>query len=85
MVFGEISCSAKSKINYQEVVRETVRNIGYDHSDKCFDGTTCGVLVAIEDQSIDIAGGVHKGRKQEDIGAGDQVSKKKLNHTFQYY
>ena len=76
MVFGEIRSKHGSKgehVNYTEVIRETIKNIGYDNSEKCFDGNTCGVLVAIEDQSEDIAGGVHEGKEQEDIGAGDQV------------
>ena len=71
MVFGEVRST--TKINYADVVRKTIKKIGYDSSEKCFDHATCGVLVAIEDQSDDIAGGVHEGKKPEDIGAGDQV------------
>jgi S-adenosylmethionine synthetase len=74
MVFGEIRTNAK-EVNYQKIVRKTINDIGYNHSDKCFDGETCGVLVAIEDQSNNIAEGVHEGRKEEDVGAGDQVIK----------
>lgn len=69
VVAGEISTSAK--INISEIARETVKKIGYDHSDKGFDYKTCGVSVAVGQQSPDIAMGV-KETLSDDQGAGDQ-------------
>jgi S-adenosylmethionine synthetase len=70
MVFGEIT--TKGTINYEQVVREAVKNIGYDDVAKGFDYKLAQVIVALEEQSPDIAQGVHVGRAVEEIGAGDQ-------------
>ena len=68
---GEVKSSAQN-INYQKIVRKVLKDLGYDHSDKGFDGNTCSVLVAVEGQSEDIYRGVDKSENEEDQGAGDQ-------------
>ena len=80
LVMGEITTTAY--VDIQKTVRETVREIGYDCADYGFDCDTCGVLVALDEQSADIAMGVNReleakeNRMSEEeldaIGAGDQ-------------
>jgi len=78
MLLGEIT--TKAFVNFDDLVRKVVIEIGYDRAKKGFDGNTCGVLSAIASQSPDIDMGVSKsleakGGDQEDldkIGAGDQ-------------
>ncbi len=80
LVFGEITTS--SYVDIQKVVRETIREIGYNRAKYGFDADTCAVLTAIDEQSVDIAMGVNQALEArtgimtdeqiEAIGAGDQ-------------
>ena len=76
LVKGEITTDAT--IDYQTLVRDTIREIGYDRAKYGFDCETCGVLTAIHEQSKDIAMGVDNSYESktenscEDLGAGDQ-------------
>ena len=80
MVMGEIT--TKANVDITAIVRKTVTEIGYDSSEKGFDGNTCAVMVALDKQSADIAMGVDKALEAKEnqmddsqldaIGAGDQ-------------
>ena len=81
MLLGEITTTAF--VNFDELVRRVVNEIGFDHSDKGFDGNTCGIQVAVAAQSPDIAMGVDRALESkmgdmhdesaiEAVGAGDQ-------------
>jgi len=76
MVMGEVT--TKANIDIPAIVRKTVTDIGYDSSDKGFDGNTCAVMVALDKQSADIAMGVDNaietrdGKDDLETGAGDQ-------------
>ena len=80
LITGEIT--TKANVDYAKIARETICEIGYDNSAKGFDGNTCAVLVALDQQSADIAMGVDKAlearenqmtdEQLEAIGAGDQ-------------
>ncbi len=80
LITGEIT--TKANVDYTGIARKTIVDIGYDSSEKGFDGNTCAVLVALDQQSADIAMGVDKALEAREnqmtdeqldaIGAGDQ-------------
>jgi S-adenosylmethionine synthetase len=80
LVMGEITTAGY--VDIQKIVRDTIRQIGYDRSEYGFDANTCGVIVALDEQSADIAMGVDKALEAKEhtmsedeleaIGAGDQ-------------
>src|SRR3990167_4251941 len=71
VVAGEVTTS--TYIDIQKIVRETILEIGYDKPEYGFEGATCGVLVALSEQSPDIAQGVNEGEGlHQEQGAGDQ-------------
>jgi S-adenosylmethionine synthetase len=69
LLAGEIT--TKATLDFQKLVRDTVRDIGFTSSDVGFDATTCAILVSVEQQSPDIAQGVDRGDPSKQ-GAGDQ-------------
>lgn len=71
LVMGEITTSGY--VDVQKVVRDTIREIGYDRSEYGFDANTCGVIVALDEQSTDIAMGVNKALEAKDADADEQT------------
>lgn len=73
LIMGEIS--TRAQLNYDELARRVITDIGYDNSEKGFDGNTCGVQVAVAEQSEDISRGVNAAYEIRDQGDdGDEVS-----------
>lgn len=71
IIAGEIT--TKAHLNYQEIARDTIKDIGYDDSTSGFDYRSCGILLSINKQSPDIAQGVNEGQGLfTEQGAGDQ-------------
>lgn len=71
VVAGEIT--SKAQVDYPPIIRQVVNDIGFNDSSKGFDGNTCAVMVALEQQSPDISMGVTEGEgKHKEQGAGDQ-------------
>ena len=76
LIAGELSTHAK--IDIDEIVRNRIKEIGYDDESKGLNYKTCDILQKITLQSPDISQAVHEGKKEEDFGAGDQ------GHMFGY-
>ncbi|MCS7001301.1 MAG: methionine adenosyltransferase [Dehalococcoidia bacterium] len=73
VVMGEIT--SRAQINYQQIVRQTVSEIGYTDATMGFDANTCGVLVSIGQQSPDIAMGVNAALEVRGVSAADEIDK----------
>ena len=76
LIAGELSTTAK--IDIDQIVRDRIKEIGYDDESKGLNYKTCDILQKITIQSPDISQAVHEGKKEEDFGAGDQ------GHMFGY-
>ena len=71
LVMGEVTTTAQ--VDLQNIIRNTIREIGYDASEKGFDANTCGVMVALDKQSTDIAMGVDKALEAKERYEEDNV------------
>ncbi len=71
LVMGEVTTSGY--VDVQKIVRDTIREIGYDRSEYGFDANTCGVIVALDEQSTDIAMGVNKSLEAKDTDGEDKM------------
>jgi len=76
LVCGEITSNAK--VNIEQIVRDTIKEIGYDDVKKGIDYKTCDVVIKVTQQSQDISQSVHEKKSDDDMGAGDQ------GHMFGY-
>jgi len=76
VVMGEIT--TKAKINFEQVLRQTMKEIGYDSKDKGLDWEKCSIITNIDEQAAEIASAVYKDKKEEELAAGDQ------GHMFGY-
>jgi len=70
LIVGEIT--TKAIVNYSDIVRQAILDVGYDDDETGISGRTCNVMVALDRQSPDIAMGVDSSADNQDIGAGDQ-------------
>ena len=71
MIFGEMSTTAN--INIEQIIRDRIKEIGYDDEKKGINWETCDIILKISKQSPDISQAVHENKKEEDIGAGDHL------------
>jgi len=76
MAFGEIT--TKAKINFEQVLRQMMKDVGYDSKEKGLDAEKCSIVLNIEEQQHEIASAVYEGKKDEELCAGDQ------GHMFGY-
>jgi len=79
LLAGELTTSAN--INLDNIVRERIKEIGYDDESKGLNYKTCDIIQKITMQSRDISQAVHENKKEEDMGAGDQGLMKPKNYS----
>ena len=82
LVMGEIT--SKANVDIQKIARETIDEIGYNHSDYGFDCNTCGVIVALDKQSADIAMGVDNSLELKENTSNSQFGAGEEGRMFGY-